>query len=278
MKTDENFLLGLCQMATRVAKEENLRQAQQMVQQAAREGCRLVVLPEMFSCPYQAVLFPEYAEPAEGETVSRMSAWARESSVVLIGGSIPECDEAGRVYNTSFVFDEQGVLLGRHRKVHLFDVDIAGGTCFRESDTLTAGNELTLCETSVGVLGVGICYDMRFGAMAGEMVRRGADLLIYPAAFGWTTGPAHWELTLRARAVDHQVFVVGAAPAKLAGSVYEAYGHSLVADPWGRILFQADETEQLVKVEIDRAVQAKVRAELPLLQHLRGDYRILPQQ
>ena len=277
MKTDENFLLGLCQMATRVAKEENLRQAQQMVQQAAREGCRLVVLPEMFSCPYQAVLFPEYAEPAEGETVSRMSAWARESGVVLVGGSIPECDEAGRVYNTSFVFDEQGVLLGRHRKMHLFDVDIAGGTCFRESDTLTAGNELTLCETSVGVLGVGICYDMRFGAMAGEMVRRGADLLIYPAAFGWTTGPAHWELTLRARAVDHQVFVVGAAPAKLAGSVYEAYGHSLVADPWGRILFQADETEQLVKVEIDRAVQAKVRAELPLLQHLRGDYRILSQ-
>ena len=166
MKKDENFLLGLCQMATRVAKEENLRQAQQMVQQAAQEGCRLVVLPEMFSCPYQAALFPKYAEPAEGETVSRMSAWARESGVVLVGGSIPECDEAGRVYNTSFVFDEQGVLLGRHRKMHLFDVDIAGGTCFRESDTLTAGNELTLCETSVGVLGVGICYDMRFGAMA----------------------------------------------------------------------------------------------------------------
>ncbi len=276
MKKDKNFFVGLCQMATRIDKEENLQQAQQMVQQAAQAGCRAVVLPEMFSCPYQAVLFPKYAEAAEGETVRRMSAWAKENGVILVGGSIPECDDAGRVYNTSFVFDEQGILLGRHRKMHLFDVDIAGGTCFRESDTLTAGQELTLCETSVGVLGIGVCYDMRFGAMAAEMVRRGADLLIYPAAFGWTTGPAHWELTLRARAVDHQVFVIGAAPAKLAGSVYEAYGHSVAVDPWGRILFQADETEQLVKIEIDRAVQEKVRAELPLLQHLRDDYRILP--
>ena len=275
MKKDKKFFVGLCQMATLVDKEENLQQAQQMVQQAAQEGCRVVVLPEMFSCPYQAVLFPKYAEAAEGETVRRMSEWAKENGVILVGGSIPECDDAGRVYNTSFVFNEQGILLGRHRKMHLFDVDIAGGTCFKESDTLTAGQELTLCETSVGVWGIGVCYDMRFGAMAAEMVRRGADLLIYPAAFGWTTGPAHWELTLRARAVDHQVFVIGAAPAKLTGSVYEAYGHSVAIDPWGRILFQADETEQLVKIEIDRAVQEKVRAELPLLQHLRDDYRIL---
>lgn len=272
----ERLALGICQMATRTGKEENLRRAEELVRQAAREGCRLVVLPEMFSCPYEAALFPRYAEAASGETVQRLAGWARQYGVVLVGGSMPESDAAGKVYNTSFVFDETGRLLGRHRKLHLFDVDIQGGTSFRESATLSAGDGLTVCATSAGVLGVGICYDMRFGAMAREMVRRGAQLLIYPAAFGWTTGPAHWELTLRARAVDNQVFVVGAAPALLPGSVYEAYGHSLVADPWGRVLVQADEQERLVTVELDWSVLERVRRELPLLRHDRGDYRQLP--
>ncbi|VBB05326.1 carbon-nitrogen hydrolase [Lucifera butyrica] len=258
--------IGICQMAVEADKTTNIEKAGAMIQNAARNGCILAVLPEMFNCPYQADLFPRYAERYPGETAEALSKMAASHGLILVGGSIPE-EEAGRVYNTSFVFGPHGELLGRHRKVHLFDVAIQGGTVFRESDSLTAGREITVIRTEKAALGIGVCYDMRFPEMARTMVLRGAEILIYPAAFGPTTGPAHWELILRNRAVDNQVFVIGAAPAFNPLADYQAYGHSLVADPWGRIVAEAGQEETLLLVEIDLDYITRVRQELPLLQH-----------
>lgn len=263
--------VGVCQMAVQTDKQENLERAEALLAKAGQAGCTLAALPEMFNCPYTAELFPEYAEEYPGETARRLAAAARQYRMTVVGGSIPERDAAGHVYNTSFIFDSQGRLLGRHRKVHLFDVDIQGGTVFQESKTLTAGHEITVIADPVLPFGVGICYDIRFSQFARAMTLRGAKLLIYPAAFGPTTGPAHWELLMRSRAVDNQLFVIGAAPAKNPAADYQAYGHSLIVDPWGRILAGAQEEEVLLTAALDLSLLDKVRAELPILKHWRDE-------
>ncbi|MDD4599723.1 Deaminated glutathione amidase [bioreactor metagenome] len=261
--------MALCQPAVVDNKAENLHKAAEMVRRAAKSGCQIAVLPEMFNCPYQSELFPSYAESfPNGETIRLLARLAKEENIVIVGGSIPEKD-GERVYNTSFIFAENGELIGRHRKLHLFDVDIKAGTVFKESDTLTAGNDITVV-TACGVkLGIGICYDIRFIELAREMTDRGAQVLIYPAAFGLVTGPAHWELLMKARAIDNQVFVIGAAPARTLGAKYQAYGHSIAVDPWGRIVAEADETESLLTIVLDLKTIASVREELPILKHRR---------
>lgn len=153
--------------------------------------------------------------------------------------------------------------------MHLFDVDIPGGTVFKESAVLSAGRQVTVVANGELVFGLGICYDMRFPELARSMTLKGAKLLIYPGAFGPETGPAHWELTLRARAVDNQVFTIGTSPAPTQGAAYQAYGNSLAVDPWGRVLAKANRAEALLFVDLDLAELDKVRSELPLLQHRR---------
>lgn len=264
--------LGICQMAVGENKEKNREKARKMVAEAAERGCQLAVLPEMFNCPYQADHFAAYAEAyPDGDTIQMLSEAASNYKIILVGGSIPERDADGRIYNTCFIFDETGRLAGRHRKVHLFDVDIAQGTFFQESSTLTPGETIGVIRNGEWCFGVGICYDIRFPEMARLMTLKGAELLIYPGAFGPHTGPAHWELLLRSRAIDNQVFVVGASPAPTPGAAYQAYGHSLAADPWGNILAVAGSDEAVICLELDFAQMRKVRAELPLLKHRRPD-------
>ncbi|SEP40395.1 carbon-nitrogen hydrolase family protein [Propionispora vibrioides] len=264
--------LGICQMPVVEEKKENLKTAAAYVAAAAVRGCRIVILPEMFNCPYQTELFAAYAESyPHGETLQLLGALAARHRVVLVGGSIPERDSAGRIYNTCFVFDRNGSLLGKHRKVHLFDIAIAQGTQFQESAVITAGNAGTVLTVDGLRLGVAICYDLRFPELARAMVLQGADILIYPAAFSPVTGPVHWELLLRARAVDNQVFTVGVSPAATPGAAYQPYGHSLVVDPWGEPLGQCGSQEELLCVAVDLTRLQKVRQELPLLQHRRPD-------
>lgn len=263
--------IGICQMAVEADKTKNINTARSMIAKAAAASCQLVVLPEMFNCPYQNDLFEKFAESySSGETVNMLASAASDEGIMVVGGSIPEFDE-GKVYNTSFIFNEQGNLIGRHRKVHLFDVDIKGGTVFKESETLSAGNEITMVSWNGITFGVAICYDIRFPEFARIMCDKGADILIYPAAFGPVTGPAHWELLIRSRAIDNQAFVIGAAPALTPGAQYQAYGHSMVVDPWGSILSRADEQETLLIADINLAMLDKIRAELPLLQHRRNE-------
>ena len=262
--------IAVCQMNVMDNKEENLKKAESMIREAKKNKSNMVVLPEMFNCPYDNKYFPEYAEEIPGYTTARLSNLAKELNIYIIGGSIPEKVD-NKIYNTSIVFDNRGSIIGKHRKMHLFDIDIKGGITFKESDTLSSGNEVTICETEYCKIGVAICYDMRFPELMRLMALKGAALIIVPAAFNMTTGPAHWSSLAKVRALDNQVYFVAASPARDNDSVYTAYGHSLMASPWGDIIVEADEKETIVYGEADLDKIEKIRRDLPLLKHRRTD-------
>ena len=265
------FRLACCQLKVEKEKEKNLSKARLMIAEAVENGAQMVVLPEMFNCPYRAELFPEYAESYPGgPSLEMLSLTAKENSVYIVGGSIPE-RENGCLYNTSFVFDPDGRLLGRHRKAHLFDVDLPGGLKIRESNTLNSGNQSTVIRTELCSIGVAICYDIRFPELIRQMVLKGAQVVIIPATFTFTTGQVHWKITFQVRAIDNQVFTVGAAAARDYSERFIGYAHSLICDPWGEVLAEAGEEEEIIYSEINLQRLEKVRQELPLLRRLRKD-------
>ena len=251
-------------------KRANINKVEQMIREAAKNGSHLVVLPEMFNCPYENKYFPLYAEVYPGETTGMMSTLAKELGVYIVGGSIPEKD-GDVIYNTCYIFDKEGKLIGKHRKMHLFDIDVEGGIRFKESDSLGYGKDVTVVETEFCKVGVAICYDMRFPELMRLMALEGAEVIIVPAAFNMTTGPAHWDILARMRALDNQVYFVAASPARNMEASYHAYGHSCIANPWGTIISEKDETEGIVYGDVDLQMVSKVRRELPLLQHIRTD-------
>jgi predicted amidohydrolase len=183
---------------------------------------------------------------------------------------MPELD-GDNVYNTSFVFDRSGREIARHRKVHLFDIDIKGRQRFMESETFAAGDSITVFDTEFGRMGLLICFDIRFPEICRLMALKGANVLFVPAAFGMITGPMHWELLFRLRAVDNQVFTVGASPARDEKGVYVAYGNSIAVDPWGKILCRAGAQEAMEVVQLDLSEIEKAREQLPLISAMRND-------
>lgn len=265
-----NVRLGLCQMKVTADKQANLRQAQAHIAQAAAQGAKLVLLPEMFNCPYDNACFPEYAEARGGETWQFLARMAQTYRLTLAGGSIPERED-GKIYNTCYLFSPQGQELARHRKVHLFDIDVPGGQRFRESDTLHAGDQITVAETEFGPIGLAICFDIRFSELFRVMGQRGARLILVPAAFNMTTGPAHWELSFRMRALDQQCFVAGCAPARDETASYISYGNSIVCDPWGSIAGRLDEKENVLIVDLPLNTLEDYRAQIPILSARRTD-------
>ena len=261
--------LAVLQLRTELSRDETMEKAARMLREAAAEGAELAVLPEMFNCPYAGKYFREFAALGHEDTVAALSALAKETGLWIAGGSVPE-REGERLYNSCFVFDDAGQIVARHRKVHLFDID-APGIRFRESDTFTPGREITVFDTPWGKMGAAICFDMRFPELFRAMAIRGARLILVPAQFNMTTGPAHWESTLRIRAVDNELFVAAASAARYEGFSYRCWGHSLVSDPWGTLLAAADETEQTLYADIDFARVEEVRRQLPTFLHLRED-------
>lgn len=263
--------LALCQMNVVDDKEANLKKASSMITDSVANDADFIVLPEMFNCPYSNDKFIEYSEEeADSLTLNVISELAKENDVYILAGSIPE-REGDKLYNTSYLFDESGSAIAKHRKMHLFDIDVKDKITFKESDVLTAGDEFTIVETDFGKIGIGICYDVRFVELARIMVENGAEILFYPGAFNQTTGPAHWELLFRSRALDNQVFCVGVAPALNMDASYHSYGHSIVTNPWGEVLAQASEKEELIFCEIDLSEIKKVREEIPVLKNKRKD-------
>ena len=240
-------------------------------EKAAAAGADLIALPEMFCCPYETSNFPLYAEKEGGVTWQFAADLARRLGVYLSAGSMPEADEEGRIYNTAYVFDREGRQIAKHRKMHLFDINVKGGQVFQESLTLTPGNSVTVFDTEFGRMGLCICYDFRFPELCRLMALQGAQLILVPAAFNMTTGPAHWELTFRSQAVYNQVYTVGTAPARDLNATYHSWGHSIIADPWGSVVSQIDETEAIQITEIDIDKIGQIREQLPLLQHRRSD-------
>ncbi|MGI6727408.1 MAG: carbon-nitrogen hydrolase family protein [Anaerovoracaceae bacterium] len=267
------FKLGLCQMPVVKEKEINLKKAEEMIREAALRGSQVISLPEIFNSPYSTKHFRSYAEDEKGQTVTLLSSLAKELSVYLIGGSIPEIADKpdGPVYNTSFAFDRQGNIIGKHRKIHLFDVDVEGGIRMKESDTLSAGDRMTVFDTEYGKIGIAICYDVRFPELIRNMALAGAILIVIPAAFSFATGVAHWDVTMRSRAIDNQVYFAAVSSSRDQSGHYQAYGHSCVVTPWGDFCAKTDFRESIVYADIDLDYIKSVRNQLPLLQHRRPD-------
>jgi omega-amidase len=258
---------------------------------------RLLMLPEIWNAPYAAARFGEFAEPVPepgnllidgpSPSLAVVARLAKRHGVSVIAGSIPERGIAGQLYNTATVIDADGRLLAKHRKLHLFDVEIPGGIRFRESESLTGGDRLTVLDGTGDPLATGltippglgllICYDIRFPELALLMQQRlGCTMIACPAAFNTTTGPRHWHLLMRARAVDTQCFVLACSSARPAdGESYPSYGHSLVVDPWGTVVAEADCNEQVLHAQIDLADGVLAREAIPTGQQRRHDlYRL----
>ncbi len=272
----EKVKLALCQMNVIDSKEKNLKKANSMINNAVGENVDFIVLPEMFICPYSNEKFIEYAEEEkESSTLLKISQLACKNNVYILAGSIPEKD-GSKLFNTSYLFDKNGEIIAKHRKMHLFDIDVKGKITFMESDVLTAGDDFTVTDTEFGKVGIGICYDIRFPELARIMAQQGALILFYPGAFNMTTGPAHWELLFKSRALDNQVYCVGVAPALNKDSSYHSFGHSIITNPWGDVITEASEKESLIISEIDLSEIKKIREEVPLLKNKREDlYEII---
>lgn len=256
------------QMKVTADKAANIAHACQMIRSAG--DIDLAILPEMFCCPYVGKLFSQYNEAEGGEAYRALSALAKELGIYIVGGTIPE-SSGDKVYNTCYVFGPDGRCIARHRKTHLFDVCIKNGQVFRESDNLAPGRDLTIFDTPWGPMGLCVCFDMRFEELSRLMALRGAKVIFVPAAFNMTTGPAHWQLLFRQRAVDNQLFTVGASPARDRSAGYVAWGHSIVCDPWGTVLTELDEQEAVAVTDIDLSRIDEVRAQLPILSARRTD-------
>lgn len=262
-------------------KAVNLSNTRTKVLEAAKAGASLIVLPECFNSPYGTQYFPKYAETLHPSPPTReqspsfhsLSSIAAEAKAYLVGGSIPELDkETNKFYNTSLVFSPSGSLIGSHRKTHLFDIEIPGKITFKESEVLTPGNQLTVIDLpEYGKIGLSICYDIRFPEAAMIAARKGAFLLIYPGAFNTTTGPLHWSLLARARAVDNQVYVAMCSPARDLEATYHAYGHSLIANPSAEILSEAQDKEEVLYADLNNESIEGIRKSIPIYTQRRFD-------
>ncbi|KAM8888125.1 omega-amidase NIT2 isoform 1-T1 [Synchiropus picturatus] len=269
-KAMSKFRLAVVQLQVTGVKADNLVRARRLVKEAASQGSQLVLLPECFNSPYGTSFFSQYAERIPGESTQMLSEAAKEHQVYLVGGSIPE-EDGGKLYNSCTVFGPDGELLVKHRKVHLFDINVPGKICFQESETLSPGNSLSIFETPFCKVGVGICYDMRFAELAQLYSRTGCHLLVYPGAFNMTTGPAHWELLQRGRALDNQVYVATASPARDETASYVAWGHSTVVSPWGEVISKAGAEEAVIYADIDLQYLSEIRQQIPITSQRRDD-------
>lgn len=263
--------IGVVQSRVYAEKWENLHRLKMLLERSDLRRADLVALPEMFCCPYDTACFPAYAEEEGGEVWQFCSGLAAEYGIYFAAGTVPERDAQGRIYNTAYVFDRKGAQIAKYRKTHLFDVDIEGEQRFQESAVLTAGNETAVFDTEFCRIGLCICYDFRFPELSRLLTDQGAKILLVPAAFNMTTGPAHWENLFRQRAVDNQVYTVGIASARDPLGEYVSWGHSIVAGPWGDVRMQLEEAEGFFLTELDLEEVERVRAQLPLLAHRRKD-------
>jgi predicted amidohydrolase len=264
------FLAAAVQMLASSDKAVNLDEACRWVRTAAAQGARLVVLPEVFIWRGHKSDESKFAESIPGPTSEELARLARQLDIYLLGGSILEVIPSNKkVYNTSLLFGPDGELLASYRKIHLFDVDLAQGVSLRESATRAFGSSIVVVETELCRMGLSVCYDLRFPELYRGLVTGGAQLIFVPSAFTAYTGQAHWEPLLRARAIENQVYIIAANQFGKSAQSFETHGHSMIVDPWGKILGELADGPGIVVAEIDLDYLAKVRTELPALTHRR---------
>lgn len=275
----QKLRVALIQLSAGFDKLKNLENYQNYIKKAIDEAklkVDLIVLPECFNSPYSVDQFKNYSERIpDGETYRFLSNIAKKYKIFLVGGSIPELDpENNKIYNTSLTFNPQGELIGKHRKAHLFDIDIPGSITFKESITLSAGEKASVFGLEgFGNVGLGICYDIRFPELSFIAARapNNSFAMIYPGAFNTSTGPLHWHLLARSRAVDNQIYTIVCSPSRDLNSSYHAYGHSLVVDPMGNIVAEAGEADEIIYAELDPELISKARQGIPVNYQRRFD-------
>ncbi|MGH2978164.1 MAG: carbon-nitrogen hydrolase family protein [Solirubrobacterales bacterium] len=258
-------------------KSRNLAVAGSLLRDAAGDGARLIVLPEKFNVLGAPDDLRAGAEPIPGPTTAWAAVLCRELDLWLVAGSIVERVESDdKLRNTSVLIGPDGELHAAYRKIHLFDVEVEG-MVYRESDAEAPGDAVVVADAGGLPLGMAVCYDLRFPELFRIMAVRGARAISLPAAFTVPTGRAHWEILVRARAIESQVFMIAAGQIGRHPPDHESYGHSLIVDPWGAVLARAPDEECFVAADLDLAQQDQVRDKLPSLAHRRPEAYRWPQ-
>jgi predicted amidohydrolase len=267
--------LAVIQMASQAEIAHNLEVARRLLERAAEAGARLAVLPENFAAlgRRDSAALARAEAQGDGPVLPWLARTARELKLWIVAGTLPlppDDDPDGKPRACSLLIDEDGVRAARYDKLHLFDVDVddARGR-YRESDDYTHGDRLVVAETPVGRLGMTVCYDLRFPELYGALRDAGAELISAPSAFTVVTGAAHWEVLIRARAIESQCYLLAAAQGGTHPGPRQTYGHAALVDPWGRILAEQAQGEAALLATRDAADQASIRQRMPVRQHLR---------
>ena len=261
---------AVVQMTSTADVERNLATAERLTDEAAARGASFVALPENFAFLRSTGDPAPEAQAVDGPWTRRMAESARRHRITLLLGSLPErAPEVGKVHNTSVLLGPDGAVLAVYRKIHLFDIDLPGLEHLKESREVAPGRDLVVAPAPFGPLGLTICYDVRFPELYRELTRRGARVLAVPAAFTDRTGKDHWEVLLRARAIENLAYVVAPAQFGVHGKGRASHGHAMIVDPWGAVIAQVPDGEGIALAEMDFDRQDRLRRELPALKHVR---------
>ena len=271
----EKIRIAAVQMNSGADKEANLRAAEGLIDQAAEWRPRIIALPEYFNFLGPSEAHEVNAEPIPGSTIERLAERARKHGVYLHCGSLLERSaRPGKFYNTSVVLNPQGDIVAHYRKIHLFDVEVAGHVSAQESSTIEPGDEIVTLDLDSVRFGLSICYDLRFPELYRILALLGAKVLFVPAAFTMFTGKDHWEVLLRARAIENQAFVVAPAQVGKHPPNGVSYGRSMIVDPWGLLLAQAGDSPDVIVSDLSLEALARVRRDVPSLRNRRpSSYR-----
>lgn len=258
------------QMASAPQREANLMEASRLIQQAKQQGAELVVLPENF--PIMGVNESDKVDIREpykdGRIQNFLSDQAKKHKIWIVGGTVPiECDDPNKILAACIVYNAEGEVVARYDKIHLFDVELGNDESYKESETIANGNELVVVDTPFGKLGLAICYDLRFPELFRQLVDKGAEIIAIPSAFTATTGKSHWEVLVRARAIENLCYVIAADQGGYHLNGRNTYGDSMVVDPWGNVLNRLSQGAGVVIADIDLGRMEKTRRTFPCLQH-----------
>ena len=261
------FKVAALQMASGPNVEGNLSEARRLIENAVMQGARLVVLPEFFSIMgmKEDAMVAVREQAGTGAMQTFLAEMSRKHGIWIVGGSIPLVANApAKVRNTCLVFDEHGEQVARYDKIHLFNLDL-GNEHYHEGNTIEAGNQVVVVDSPFGRIGLAICYDLRFPELFRAM--KNVDIVVLPSAFTATTGKMHWETLVRARAIENLTYVIAAAQGGYHVNGRETHGHSMIVDPWGRVLDELPRGSGVVLAEVNPSYQASLRSSLPALTH-----------
>lgn len=264
MQKKHPLVTAAIQLSSNNDRQQNVAKALELIDEASARGARLVALPEMFNYYSSLKEMVKNAEPVPGPTIDALAQKARANGLYILCGSIIESAPDGKGFNTSVMVGPDGNILGVYRKINLFDVEIPGKVRYGESEYILPGNEMVTLDVDGWIVGLAICYDLRFPEIFATLASRGAEIVVMPTACTAYTGKDHWEVLLRARAIENQFFVVAPNRYGTSSDSFTTHGHSMIVDPWGTILSQAPDKVSVISAELDIGVLQDVRRNMPM--------------